>query len=305
MWMPIQSFVLLLPLVGLWSLVPGLTPTSKMFGVAFSMLIFIKLHCLMIYRSKSARRPTQVEILYWFIGWAGLDPRAFFEPVTKEEGQGSGELKTHTHASLRRGSVEAMVKIAIGIVLLSVIAPMLLPYSKLVAGWVGMAGIVFLLHCGLIHLSAVFWKGQGRNVEPIMNSPLLATSVSEFWGKRWNLAFRDYAHVCVFSPLIKTTSGQAAVLAGFLFSGIVHDLAISVPAGGGYGWPTLYFVLQAIGLLLERHLKKAGVFSDRRWVNRIWTAIWVAGPVFILFHQPFVLNVIVPIVEWFSGFVYV
>ena len=191
-----------------------------------------------------------------------------------------------------------MLKIAIGFALLVLIAPKLISVSPLLAGWVGMAGIVVVFHCGLIHLSAILWNISGRPVKPIMNSPLIATTVSEFWSKRWNLAFRDYAHVSVFKPLARKANGTMAVLAGFLFSGIIHDLAISVPAGGGYGWPTLYFVLQAVALLSERYLKKSGYVLSNHWTGHIWTALWIAGPAFILFHQPFVLNVIVPIVEW-------
>ena len=137
-----------------------------------------------------------------------------------------------------------------------------------------------------------------------MNAPLFASSVSEFWSKRWNLAFRDYAHVAVFSPLVRRLGGAGAVFAGFVFSGIIHDLAISVPARGGYGGPSLYFILQAVAVLLERKLQKSGVDLEGRWRGRIWTTAWVVGPVLLLFHRPFILNVILPIIKAINGFLY-
>ena len=134
-----------------------------------------------------------------------------------------------------------------------------------------------------------------------MNAPLVATTISEFWSKRWNLAFRDYAHLTIFRPVARRFGGSAAIAAGFLFSGVVHDLAISLPAGGGYGWPILYFVIQGVALLIERKLKKSGFQFDGKLLGHVWTLAWVAGPAFILFHQPFVLRVIVPIVKFMSS----
>ena len=73
-----------------------------------------------------------------------------------------------------------------------------LPY---VAGWVGMVGIVLTLHFGLFHLLSCAWRSAGVEARPLMNDPLASQSVSEFWGRRWNTAFRDLAHRFLFRPL--------------------------------------------------------------------------------------------------------
>ena len=129
----------------------------------------------------------------------------------------------------------AVFKTAFGLLLLIIVAPKLIATSSLLGGWVGMVGIVFTFHFGLFHISAIWWRLIGQPVEPIMNAPLIATTISEFWSKRWNLAFRDYAHLTIFRPVARRFGGSVAIAAGFLFSGVVHDLAISLPAGGGYG----------------------------------------------------------------------
>ena len=80
----------------------------------------------------------------------------------------------------------------------------------------------------------------------------------------------------------------------FLFSGVLHDLAISVPARAGYGLPTLYFLLQAIGVEIERSA------FGRRWHLRgglpgwLFAATLILVPVCLLFHPPFIRHVVVP-----------
>lgn len=289
--MPIRAFVLLLPMTALWSLT-SLPPLYVMICIALSIFLFIKAHSLAIFYQREPKRVTASQTAAWVLGWAGLNPADFFLAEPKSKSAFAFDQAVDMHAI-----AHAVAKILIGAGLLFFVAPRVKLESPLLAGWIGMAGIVLLLHCGMIHLSAVLWNATGRPVAPIMNSPLLATTVSEFWGKRWNLAFRDYAHVTVFSPLVRKLGGTTAVIAGFVFSGLIHDLAISVPAQGGYGWPSLYFFLQAIGVMVERWLQKSGVSLGGKWTGWCWTLLWVVGPVMFLFHRPFVLNVILPLID--------
>ena len=59
----------------------------------------------------------------------------------------------------------------------------------LAAGWVGMVGLIFILHFGVFHLATAFWVGLGLKVKPVMRNPLAATTLAEFWGQRWNTSF--------------------------------------------------------------------------------------------------------------------
>lgn len=73
-------------------------------------------------------------------------------------------------------------------------APALRVDSELISGWAALVGIVFLLHFGTFHLAALFWRSRGRDVKPIMNAPIMATSVTEFWSRRWESGF---SRLCV------------------------------------------------------------------------------------------------------------
>ena len=117
--------------------------------------------------------------------------------------------------------------------------------------WLGMIATVLFLHFGLFDFLAIAWRARGMAVEPIMNHPLRAVSLADFWS-RWNRGFRDFAFRLVFRPVHRRLGIVAATLATFLFSGLIHDLVISLPARGGFGRPTLYFLIQGIGILFEK-----------------------------------------------------
>ncbi len=80
----------------------------------------------------------------------------------------------------------------------------------------------------------------------------------------------------------------------FAGSGLLHDLVISVPARGGYGLPTAYFLLQGAGLLFERSRIGLRLGLRRGPWGRPYALVVAAAPAFWLFHPPFVLHVIVP-----------
>jgi alginate O-acetyltransferase complex protein AlgI len=80
----------------------------------------------------------------------------------------------------------------------------------------------------------------------------------------------------------------------FVVSGIIHDLVISLPAGGGYGLPTIYFALQGTGVAVERSRlgKRFGLGRGiRGWCFMV---VFLTVPVFWLFHPWFVMRVILP-----------
>ena len=160
-----------------------------------------------------------------------------------------------------------------------------------------MVGAVLVLHFGTFRIAALIWQKLGVKAEPIMASPFLSRSLSEFWGKRWNLGFRQLAYDLIFAPLHKKLGAGVAGFIVFAASGLIHDFVISLPARGGYGLPTAYFVLQGAGVAAERSNfgKRLGLRRGvRGW---LFMAALTAGPAFMLFHPPFIRHVIIPMMQ--------
>ncbi|MEX2318196.1 MAG: membrane bound O-acyl transferase family-domain-containing protein [Pirellulales bacterium] len=171
------------------------------------------------------------------------------------------------------------------------------PSAPVVLGWAGMIGTILMLHFGTFHLVSCAWRRGGVDAQPLMNHPTRSTGVADFWGRRWNTAFRDVTHQFLFRPLAARVGATAALVIGFVFSGLLHELVISVPAGGGYGGPTAFFCIQAAALVVERSAAGRSIGLARGWRGRLFSALVLLLPARLLFHDPFVLRIVVPFMQ--------
>jgi len=168
--------------------------------------------------------------------------------------------------------------------------------SRLLATALALPGLSFILHFGIFNLVAGAWRYAGVDVHALFRAPLLSRSLAEFWGRRWNLAFSEMTAIGVYRPLTSVAGKRVAVLAAFFFSGLLHELAISLPVLAGFGLPLLYFAVHGALMLVERALERAGRPIYRRpALGRAWTAFWLVAPLPVLFHRPFLRGVVWPI----------
>ena len=220
--------------------------------------------------------------------WPGMDTREFFHTAAERQ-------------SAQREWFEGIAKTLGGIALIWLGAQAIPLRHPLLGGWIGMLGLVLFLHFGTFHLIALAWRRAGVDVKPIMQKPLKSHSLSELWGKRWNLGFRALSHTWVFQPLSKRFGPVIATLGAFLASGLLHDLVVSVPARAGYGLPTAYFLVQGLGALAERSQTGQQFGLGRGARGWLWTALVAIGPLYGLFHPWFVMRVIVPFLRAVAG----
>jgi len=221
--------------------------------------------------------------------WPGMEAQGFFEDAAEKRRIPAKEW------------LAAVAKTLAGTLLIGAGPRVISLGHPLLGGWSGMVGLALALHFGSFHLLALLWQRAGVRVQPIMQRPLRSTSLSELWGKRWNLGFRKLTHTWVFQPLTKRFGPVAGTLSAFFASGLLHDAVISIPSKAGFGLPTAYFLAQGIGVLAERSEigKRCGLGQGTR--GRLWTALIAAGPLYWLFHPWFVMRVMVPFLRAVAG----
>jgi hypothetical protein len=277
-WLPI--LVLLLTAVACRNLLP---PWVFMWILSFS--IYISLKWLTWWRARSRISHPAWRSVAYLLAWPGMDADAFLD------------VRLRARRPAPPAWLWATFETILGAILFLVVArsvPLGLP---LLRGWTGMLGLILILHFGTFQLVALLWQSLGVKAEPIMSAPLRSTSLGEFWGKRWNLGFRQLAHELIFRPLYRRVGPDTAGLLVFVISGLIHDLVISLPARGGYGLPTLYFLLQGAGVTVERSRFGRGLGLGQGVRGWSFMMVFLVLPVFGLFHPWFVLRVILPFMQ--------
>jgi alginate O-acetyltransferase complex protein AlgI len=209
-----------------------------------------------------ARTPLPAVCWLVFALWPGMDPRTFARRAPRPGGarlardgalcalSGAALLGLANHIELPRTATEGAVFVA----------------SSLI------------VHFGAFALFAAALRVFGFPAERLFRAPWRARSLAEFWTLRWNLGFVQMTALAIQRPLRARLGHGPATALSFLFSGLLHECAITLPLRHGFGRPLAYFALQAAAALVERRL---GLRS------RLWTAAWLVLPLPLLFPAAF------------------
>ena len=118
-------------------------------------------------------------LAYWF-AWPGMNADTFL---------GDSKGKSFAHPTWTEWLV-AMFCVVLGAWMLWWLVSNVPAKFWLLRGWIGLTGIVLVLHFGLFRLMSCFWRTRGLHAPPLMDNPAISKNLGEFWGKRWNTAFR-------------------------------------------------------------------------------------------------------------------
>lgn len=253
--------------------------------LAIGLALYIGFKWMTWWEAAPARRraPAWRSAAY-LLAWPGMDAYAFL-------------LQPPLRPPTARAWLVGAVNLVVGCAVLWGVGPRV-SMGDLATGWLGMLGLGLVFHFGGLRLLSLAWRSRGVRARPLFDRPHRARSLDELWSERWNLAVHDLARRYVLRPLAPRIGTRPAVAAIFLISGLLHELLMSVPAGGGYGLPTLYFALQLIGTASERTAagRRLGLGGGGPRA-RIWTFAVALAPVPLLFHPWFVGDIVVPFLE--------
>ncbi|PWA48107.1 MBOAT (membrane bound O-acyl transferase) family protein [Artemisia annua] len=111
-----------------------------------------------------------------------------------------------------------------------------------------------------------FYLGFNFEIEPQFNEPHLATSLQDFWGRRWNLMSSNILRHTIYNPIrmkwdpiLGQLKGQmSGIFVTFFVSGIMHELMFLYQTRVLPTWEvTCFLVLHGACTAIEVAVKKA------------------------------------------------
>ena len=110
---------------------------------------------------------------------------------------------------------------------------------------------------------------------PAFEQPWCATSLTDFWGRRWHQWFRHMLIVCAY-PLNAVLGRAGTVIGVFLASGVLHHLFMLAHDSQSEMWRMLApFGVMGLLLLAERAFYKMTGRKVDGVVGWVWTMVWL------------------------------
>ncbi|WOH00194.1 hypothetical protein DCAR_0519552 [Daucus carota subsp. sativus] len=125
----------------------------------------------------------------------------------------------------------------------------------------------------------------GLEIEPQFNEPYLATSLQDFWGRRWNLMVTSILRPTIYNPVLAFSSRCGlgpmwvrgpSTFATFLVSGLMHEWIFYYLTRVAPTWEvTWFFVIHGVCTAAEVVVKKAA--GDRYRLPRPVSTVMTVG----------------------------
>ena len=111
------------------------------------------------------------------------------------------------------------------------------------------------VHCLIVGVAGHY----GHSVRGLQDHPFRSTSLTEFWGRRWNRMVQNNLDRGFYRPLARAGHPRLGVLAAFAASGVLHILAVGGAGPPGVvalpcAWVLLFFLLHGGAVLVEQKL---------------------------------------------------
>ena len=248
--------------VGLYFL-RDFNPLVRLIGASIGMIGVIKVAALIWQISDGIRFKSRFGIFIFLFAWPGISVAGFTERNEIDSTTGSRFL-------------EAWLTFLAGVGILTGVS-LLGRGDSTILNYVALFSILLIVHMGLVEVIADGIRLLGFSPRSLFDRPYLATSLRDFWSVRWNRAFVDMNKIFIMTPLRDKAPLAVLTFSIFAVSGILHETGISYADGMSWGHPLLYFVIQGVGMEIEKHWK----------LHRTLAWAWILLPVPLLFTPAF------------------
>jgi hypothetical protein len=142
--------------------------------------------------------------------------------------------------------------------------------------YVGGGPLPFSIMAMLDGVLALVLAPFGRTIPPVNRAPYLATSLSDFWSRRWNSIINTLLREHVYRPFANR-GAVAAMTATFVASAALHAYLVGMllDTAATLAW-IAFFLAQPALMWVERRLRV------RRW-RPAWGRAWTLGALALLF----------------------
>jgi hypothetical protein len=251
-------------MIGADQVLLGYEPLLRMIGICCVLLGGMKGLVYAEWAGSRQRLPLPRYAVFAFL-WFGMDPGSF---------------------QTRRNDLEWKGDVGLGLLLMAL--GTLGAWCVWAMGWRQIL-IMFIpmsigFHFGALRVLKGALRAAGFPVRTLFPNVLEAHGIGDFWSKRWNVGYSQMMQRLVGRPVQNLFGESAGVMAVFVGSGVLHELAIVLPVRPGLGLPTAYFTFHGLLTLLERKLGRP--------IGKVPALLAVMLPLGVLFPPAFQREVI-------------
>ncbi len=238
-------------------------PLVRLIASSVGMIAVIKIAALIWQISDGIKIHSRLGLLLFIFAWPGVSVSGFTERKDVMPSTGSRFF-------------EAWITFLTGLGIL-IVSTLVGRGNSLALNYVSLFSILLIIHLGIIEVTAESIRLLGFSPRSLFDRPYLSESLRDFWSFRWNRAFVDMNKIFIMGPLRDKIPLALLTFSIFAVSGILHELGISYSDGVSWGYPLLYFVVQGLGIEVERHQK----------LPRFLVFAWIVLPAPLLFTPAF------------------
>jgi hypothetical protein len=288
-WIITAWLMLVVAVVAIHIIFLNQSPILRMFALIATTFTGMKVIALTRgYKNK----PLTLTFTQWVVfasGWAGMRAEPF-ETLGQKSLPNAGSM-------IRFGISRVIIGLLlIGLAHLIITLSINPALSYFLITAILLVAMSLILHFGLLNISAGIWRLKGVNAYPLFRQPAKSINLTELWGKRWNIAFSEMTAIAIYRPVRDKYGNGTGLILAFAFSGLLHELALSLPVKTGYGLPMLYFMIQGIMVLIEKALANYNpYFLQNKIIAHAWVFFWIVLPMPLLFHTAFIKQVVWPL----------